>query len=191
MWNLSGRRDIYDKEHLLVSIDLLSPELLHQLSDTGESDARVEELKEAMNFAMGFLTEKELELLFFRFIHNNSYKTLKKTINLGSTKTAAKRIKKLKHCVKGYIEYYLAGSDYQSDLKGIHDSLGKDGVVVADMLFRRGSKNSIQKSNRLVISQNRLTRLIYDIQLVCLKELLLNPFGKVLENVGKISQKNK
>jgi len=188
---LSSKKDIYDKEKLLVSIDRLSPELLHELAEISVPDPKTEKLKEALEFAIGFITEHEMELLFFRFIRNDSYKTLKRTVRVGSTKTAAKHTKKLKTCLDGYAQYYMEEGDYENDLNTIEVILGKDCRKVADMLFRRMSKNKIQKSKDLVISGDRLTRSIYDIHVVCLRNIQLNPFAKVLENVGKISKRNK
>lgn len=192
LWSMSSlsNTDIYDKEHLLVSIDKLSPELLYRLTESGEEDAAIEKLKGGLEFAMGFLSEDELDLLFFRFIHGNSYKTLKKNIHIGSTKTAAKRIKKLKKCIQVYVAYYL-NNNYEEDLAIIKGKLDEDHVRVADMLFRRMSKNAILRSDKIIISQNRLARTIGEIELLCLRTLSMSGFWKVLISIGKISPKNK
>lgn len=187
MSNLSGR-DIYDKDHLLISLDKITPELLYQLAEVRKRDYKLEELQEAMEFAMRFLTSDELELLFFRFLHGNSYKTLKITVNLGSTKTAAKRIKKLSEAIKEYIFYNLE-QDYDIDMKFIEEALGKDAKGIAELLFKRMSKHAILRCKIVRISQKRLNRVIDEIEMLCLRNLRLSGFWELLNNVGKFPSK--
>jgi hypothetical protein len=134
----------------------------------------MDELKKAVQFAVRFLTDKEVELMFFRFFHGNSFKTLKKTTNVGSTKTAAKRTARLTEAIKEYVYYYFE-QDYFRDLELIRSNLDDEAVVVSEMLFRRMSRHAILRSKKLRISQGRLARMISNIELLCLQH-----FGKCL-----------
>jgi hypothetical protein len=148
----------------------------------------MDELKKAVQFAVRFLTDKEVELMFFRFFHGNSFKTLKKTTNVGSTKTAAKRTARLTEAIKEYVYYYFE-QDYFRDLELIRSNLDDEAVVVSEMLFRRMSRHAILRSKKLRISQGRLARMISNIELLCLQHVTLSGFWEVLTSVGKMSRK--
>jgi len=180
--------DIYDNEQWLISIDRISNELLYHLAEKSDTDEVMESLKTSLEFAVNMITKEETQLLFFRFLQGNSFKTLKKTVMVGSTKTAAKRTRKLINALKAYTKYD-SGNDYEKDLDFIQEKLGKDARTVADMLFRRMSKNAIQHSSKIIISQSRLKRTMLDIEVVCLDNIRLDGFWNVLNTVGKINRK--
>jgi hypothetical protein len=165
-------------------LDVLTPELLYHLAEVGRFDWKIEQLKEAMEFAMRFLTDDEIELLFFRFIHGNSYKTLKKSMGFGSTKTGGKRTKKLSLAIKEYMYYYLEQT-YEDDMQFIKDVLGKDAHKVAELMFKRMSKYAILHSPYVRISQPRLNKVVCEIELLCLRYIRLSGFWEVITTVGK------
>ena len=180
-------RDVYDRA-TLTSIDILSEEMLFDLADTYEKDPELEAKKIAMEFTMRFLTGKELELLFFRFIHGNSYKTLKKTMKYGATKTAASYIRRLKRDIKEYINYSVH-NNYDNDIAMIKEELGSDAMIIAERMFLRESKNKIKTSKIIPISQNRLARTILDIEILCLSKLQLQGFWQVIKKIGRLPVK--
>jgi len=153
-------------------------------ADVGEHDVEVDKLVDVMEDVVKFLDREEVELMFFRFIQGNSFKTLKKTMRMGSTKTAAKRTRKLAEAIRYYAKYFL-GADYERDMKVFEEELGADGRKVAEMLFRRMSKHAILKSPEITISNARLTRTLIDIEILCISDISLEEFWNVITKVGK------
>lgn len=183
-------RDIYSKITQIVSIDQLTPELLHKLIVCFDTDEKLEQKKDAIEFAMSFLDENEIELMFFRYFQGNSYKTLKKTMDFGSTKTAAKRLRKLNVALKAYVMYYLSeDTNYEADIALIKQELGSDAAKVADALFRRNSKNAIAAKKEIQISQVRLAKTIRSIALLCQEKIQLEAYWKFITTAGKVSKK--
>lgn len=181
-------RDVYDKPDRLISIDLISPDLLNKLISHRFYDIDMEKLNDAMEIAIKFLTDGEVELLFLKFVHRNSHKTIKKTMQLGSTKTVSKRCKKLVEAIKNYVFYFME-QNYDSDISDIRNAFGDDAVVVAEMLFKRMSKNAILMEKTIPMSQARIIRTVLNIEILCLKSIKLSGFWEVISSARKLVKK--
>jgi hypothetical protein len=171
-----SRTDAFDRIRKLVSIQDVSPLVLEEV-DYQKIDYDTSQLK----FAIDLLTEEELALLFFRFFHGDSYKTLKKTASLGSKKTASSRVKKIVVALRSYLEY-TKDHVYDKDLTEIEIILGSDGRMVADLLFRRWSKTKILKTSGATMSRKRLYKIISTLENICKINKSLNGFWKVIES---------
>lgn len=183
-----SKYDIYSKEQLLISIDEFTPEFLYRIAEVSEKDESIERMKEALEFSMQFFSDSEVEFIFLRFVHGNSYKTLKSTAKLGSTKTALKHTRKLSAALREYILYAL-NYDYDEDISFIRDQLGNDAAVVAGLMFRRRSRHQIKTDVRamedVTIGNKRLQRIILDVELLALKYVRLTGFWNVIKLTGK------
>ena len=155
--------DVYDKEKRLTSLHIIPHHLLR--TDMLEEDSLVERNKDSVQFAMSHLPQADLELIFFKYFHGDSFWTLKKTLNIGSTKTIAKRLKRLEYALRVYIEYFNNGFVYEDDLKKITDKLGPDICSVADRLFKRSSYVGIMREDD--IKRKKLIHMIEKIELLC------------------------
>jgi len=182
MWN-SSKRDIFHKKGMVISIEDLSPELLHQLTHVPARDEVRIKQEEALRFAVSMLSEVEFQLLFFRMVQENSYKTLKRTMEFGSTKTALKRSRKLIEALRVYTTYALV-YDLEDDLRLIGSELGSDARQVAWMLFCRKSRHSIFRSSDIRISHKRLLRTIKELRVLCAERVQLTGYYEVVTTVG-------
>jgi len=176
----SSKDDVYDRVQDFIPLENIANRLVK--SDKDES---ISELKEACNKAVDFLTEDEVNLLFFRFFQNASYKTLKKNISIGSTKTAAKRIRRLSSALKAYIVYHRH-ANFADDIKMIVEKTDREGGEIAEYLFRRWSRSKIVRKGSFKVTRRRLENQIDNIRFWCEREPSLFYFWEVITTIGKI-----
>ena len=175
----SYREDVYDKIQDFVPLENISNRIIQP-----DKDKAIDSLKEACNKAVQFLNEDEVNLMFFRYFQGASYKTLKKNISIGSTKTAAKRIRRLSTALRSYILYHQS-ANYDEDIKFIEDRLGEDSKIMADLLFRRWSRSRIVRKGPIKITRRKLENIIDGIVYLGTHEPSLFHFWEVITAIGK------
>ena len=180
--------DAYRRVSKLTSIDVMSEEVLHHLVQVRDLDVSLERKRDALEFAAEFLTQTEIEFVFFKYFLGNSHKTLKKTLGIGSFNTIALRTRTTKAAIKAYVQYKLEAV-FEDDLLLIEQNLGSDGRIIAEQLFRRKSKKYIKQSDLITICSIRLSRTVDDLLILCAEKLQLQPFRRVLHSIGKLPQK--
>lgn len=177
--------DAFLKKGIVLSADLIPEELLHKIILVRCPDGTIEKRIEALEFSMQFLTDDEMKLLFFRYFQGHSHKTLKKTLGLGSTRTAVKRLAKLIAAIKEYMFYYME-HNYDADIRFIEAKSSKEHSIIAGFLFRRMSRNKVYQNCLWAISRKKLNRIVDEIEMLCVSELRLSGFWRVLRTVGKL-----